>query len=189
MTHSRRFHFLVIVISIFFSISTANATDIEEGKQKSAVCQGCHGINGQSQSNYYPSLAGQRASYLEKQLKAFQSGKRTDPMMNSMAASLAKQDIKNISAYFSRQPPAKLSDNNNDNTQGKNKAARCLGCHGNKAQGRASFPRLAGQHPAYLKNQLLKFKNKKRQGGPMNALSSSLSEQDIEDISNYLGSL
>ncbi len=65
----------------------------------------------------------------------------------------------------------------------------CSGCHGTTAQGRGSFPKLAGQQPEYLKKQLLSFKNGSRKGGPMNAITSSLSERDISEIAAYLGSL
>lgn len=110
-------------------------------------------------------------------------------MMQSMAANLNEEDIKNVAAYFASLSPATGNSNAADDIPGKNKVAMCLGCHGSNAQGLSSFPRLAGQQPAYLKKQLLNFKNKTRKGGPMNSIASSLSEQDIDEISTYLGNL
>ncbi len=182
---------LILLITSIFSFSPlVHSADIEAGKTRASACQGCHGINGKSQSGHYPNLAGQRALYLENQLKAFQSGKRINPMMQSMAANLSKQEIKNISAYFASLPLEK--EKNSPvvvDVIGKSKTAMCLGCHGSTARGLSSFPRLAGQQPAYLKKQLLNFKNRTRKGGPMNSIASSLSEQDIDEISTYLGNL
>jgi cytochrome c553 len=38
-----------------------------------------------------------------KQLKAFKSGARKDPIMGPMAAPLSDQDMENLSAYFASQ--------------------------------------------------------------------------------------
>ncbi len=181
--------FTVLFISFFSFSSLVHSADIEAGKNKAEVCQGCHGIEGKSQSAFYPNLAGQRALYLENQLKAFQSGRRINPMMQSMAKNLSKQEIKNISAYFASITLEKDKKSPLVDIKGKNKITMCLGCHGSTARGMANFPRLAGQQSAYLKKQLLNFKNKTRKGGPMNSIASSLSEQDIDEIVTYLGSL
>ncbi len=181
--------FTILFSAILAFSPFVHSADLDAGKNKAALCQGCHGINGQSQSAYYPSLAGQRALYLENQLIAFQSGKRINPMMQSMAANLSKQGIKNVAAFFASQPLEKGNNSAAEDIKGKSKVAMCLGCHGSNAQGRSSFPRLAGQQAAYLKKQLLNFKNKTRKGGPMNSITSSLSEQDIDEISAYLGNL
>ncbi len=189
MTISQHKLFLLLFISFFLLSPLVHAADIKAGKNKAEVCQGCHGIEGKSQSAYYPNLAGQRALYLENQLKAFQSGRRINPMMQSMAKNLSKQEIQNISAYFASIALEKDKNSPLIGTKGKNKIAMCLGCHGSTARGLASFPRLAGQQPAYLKKQLLNFKNKTRKGGPMNSIAASLSEQDIDEIVTYLGNL
>jgi len=77
------------------------AADIEAGKTKAAICMACHGPEGVSVNPMWPNLAGQKAPYLEKQLKAFRSGERKDPVMAPMAASLSDEDIANLAAYFS----------------------------------------------------------------------------------------
>ena len=48
----------------------------------------------------WPNLAGQKAAYLEKQLKDFRADVRKDPMMGMMAKPLSDEDIANLSAYF-----------------------------------------------------------------------------------------
>ncbi len=181
--------FIVLFMSLSLFSPFIYSADIEAGKSKARLCQGCHGEKGQSKNAFYPNLAGQPANYLEYQLKAFQSGKRINPMMQSMASNLDKQDIKNISAYFSSLAAGTAGIDSDLAKKGKSKVAMCLGCHGSKAEGRGGFPRLAGQHPEYLKKQLIDFKSGARTGGPMKSMVSSLSEQDIAEISAYLGSL
>ncbi len=77
------------------------AADIAAGKAKSASCAGCHGANGISANPLWPNLAGQKAAYLVKQLKAFRDGTRQDPMMAPMARPLSDADIENLAAYYS----------------------------------------------------------------------------------------
>lgn len=77
------------------------AADIDAGKAKSATCAACHGAAGISAAPMYPNLAGQKAQYLEKQLKAFRDGARKDPIMSAMAMPLSDEEINNLAAYFS----------------------------------------------------------------------------------------
>ncbi len=181
----------IAVFSVLFAFSNpyAGAADIEAGKNKAAMCFGCHGSEGVSKNPMFPSLAGQTAMYIENQLKAFQSGARNSPTMKGMASGLSKQDIENLAAYFAGVAPQSAGGDSGLAKKGKDKVAMCLGCHGNDAQGRGQFPRLAGQQPAYLTKQLLAFQKGDRVGGPMGAIAKSLSEQDIKEITSYLGSL
>jgi cytochrome c553 len=79
---------------------SAFAADVDAGKSKSVTCAGCHGATGISAVPMYPNLAGQKALYVEKQLKAFRNGTRKDPIMGPMAKPLSDTDIVNIAAYF-----------------------------------------------------------------------------------------
>lgn len=83
----------------------AQAGDVAAGKAKSAVCQGCHGANGNSLVPMYPKLAGQHEQYLVKALTAYKNGNRKDPTMSGMAAPLSEGDIENLAAYFAAQQP------------------------------------------------------------------------------------
>ncbi len=93
--------FLLMFISI---ITLTSAADIEAGKAKSAVCAICHGQNGIGMTPIYPNLAGQKAQYLEKQIKAFRDGIRKDPTMKPMVAPLSDEDIANLAAYYADLP-------------------------------------------------------------------------------------
>jgi len=83
----------------------AEGGDAEAGKAKAATCFACHGAEGNSVNPLYPSLAGQQADYLTKQIAAFRDGERSDPMMTPMAASLSDADIANLAAYFAGTTP------------------------------------------------------------------------------------
>ncbi len=80
---------------------TAMAGDAAAGKAKAALCAACHGAAGVSAMDAWPNLAGQKKGYLEKQLKAFRDGTRTDPSMSPMAKPLTDDDIANLAEYFS----------------------------------------------------------------------------------------
>ena len=81
--------------------SAMAAGDAAAGKVKAAVCAACHGANGISANALWPNLAGQKADYIVKQLKAFKAGVRKDPLMSPQAAQLSDQDMENLAAYFS----------------------------------------------------------------------------------------
>lgn len=181
----------IAAFSLAFALFSphAGAADIEAGKNKAAMCFGCHGSEGVSKNPMFPSLAGQTSMYIENQLKAFKSGSRKSATMKGMASGLDQKDIENLAAYFASVSPQSAGGDPDLAKQGKPKAAMCLGCHGNEAQGRGQFPRLAGQQPAYLAKQLLAFQKGERVGGPMGAIAKGLSEQDIKEITSYLGSL
>ena len=98
---------LLSLLAIFVSISTALAADAEAGKAKAtAVCAACHGAAGVSVSDTIPNLAGQKARYLEAQLKALKDGSRKNPIMSAIATQLSNDDIANIAAHFAAQPGA-----------------------------------------------------------------------------------
>ena len=92
----------------------AQAADIEAGKARAGeVCAACHGANGVSVSDTIPNLAGQRAAYLENQLKAYKDGSRKPQsaghpagIMNAMAAQLSPAQIADVAAFFASLPGA-----------------------------------------------------------------------------------
>ena len=81
------------------------AGDAAAGKTKSAVCAACHGIDGNSVNPLWPNLAGQHAAYLVKQMKAFRSGERKDPVMAPMSIPLSDADIDDLAAFYASQKP------------------------------------------------------------------------------------
>jgi len=91
---------LLIVSGLALTAINAQAADIAAGKAKTATCAACHGAAGISAIPMYPNLAGQKAIYTVKQLKAFKSGTRKDPVMAPMASMLSDTDMENVAAYY-----------------------------------------------------------------------------------------
>jgi cytochrome c553 len=90
---------------LLMAVPVVHAADVEAGKAKvQTVCAACHGANGVSVSDTIPNLAGQKAAYLENQLKALKEGSRKNPIMNPIAGQLSGDDIANVAAYFATQP-------------------------------------------------------------------------------------
>lgn len=148
---------------------TANAADIEAGKAKSAVCAACHGADGNSANAAWPSLAGQHATYIYKQLQDFKEGRRNDATMAGMVALLNDEDMKNVAAYFESQQPKAVTFDPDMIELGENiyrggitetSVAACMSCHSpsGKGNGPAGWPSLKGQHPEYLVLQMQNFK-------------------------------
>ncbi len=79
--------------------------DAEAGKQKNAMCAGCHGIPGFRTAfpEVYsvPKIGGQNAAYIVNALKAYKSGDRNHPSMIAIAASLSDQDMADLAAFYS----------------------------------------------------------------------------------------
>jgi cytochrome c553 len=90
---------------LLFAVPVVQAADVEAGKAKvQSVCAACHGVNGVSVSDTIPNLAGQKAVYLENQLKALREGTRKNQIMNAIAGQLSNDDVANVAAYFATQP-------------------------------------------------------------------------------------
>ena len=68
---------------------------------KVPACLGCHGPSGSGIPPSFPRLAGQHANYIEKQLLAFKSGERNNPIMNPIAFPLSDQQIKQLALFIS----------------------------------------------------------------------------------------
>ncbi|PTT88049.1 cytochrome C [Pelomonas sp. HMWF004] len=71
------------------------------------------------------------------------------------------------------------------------RALACTGCHGK--QGRAAadgyYPRLAGKPAGYLYNQLLNFRDGRREYGLMSELISPLSDTYLQQLARHFASL
>src|SRR3989338_6697849 len=101
-------------LTTLFALAVASVTalshaqeakgDVEAGKQKIAMCIGCHGIIGYQSSfpeiHRVPMISGQSAKYIASALNAYKKGERKHPTMRGIAASLTDQDIADISAYY-----------------------------------------------------------------------------------------
>jgi len=143
------------------NIRKAVSGDAQRGASLAAACAGCHGAKGIGASDAFPSLAGFAADATYKQLDDFRSGKRTNPIMQGMAAALSDQQIADLAAYFAALPPVQSRANAPAPALIRTGSplrsiAPCAACHGpiGRKQG---APRLEGQKRSYLKAQLDAF--------------------------------
>tara|TARA_R110000737_G_scaffold113471_4_gene146613 strand:- start:2021 stop:3337 length:1317 start_codon:yes stop_codon:yes gene_type:complete len=203
---------LLILTLLSINIAVAASGDADAGKTKAATCAACHGANGIGASDSFPNLAGQHADYIVKQLKAFKSGDRENPLMAPMAAALSEQDMADLAAYYSALPldgasqdvaAAKTGTTPSiaptayipNPVAGKSlyelgDASRsigaCIGCHGREGNSEVLiYPNLANQHPEYLAKQLMNFKNKDRVNYAMNQFAGNMTKDDIADMAAY----
>lgn len=167
------------------------------------TCATCHGINGRSVAPTFPNLAAQTAPYIELQLHAFKDQSRADPdaqaYMWGMASQLSDATITGLANYFAAQPAAVgVSGNAALIAQGKliygegvpaRQIPPCATCHGPRAQGMATFPRLAGQHAPYLLKQLLVIQSVLRVAPVMHGVVKDLSKDQMQAVVAYLESL
>ena len=179
------------------------AADSEAGKTKSALCAGCHGVDGNSPNGTWPILAGQHASYLVKQMKNFKSAERTDPIMQAMVAALSEEDMQDIAAYFASQKANPVAFDEKLVKAGESiyrggitetSVAACMACHSPSADGNAPavYPSLKGQHSEYLVSQLKKFRDGTRSndaGSMMRGISKRMSDGEIMAVAAYISAI
>lgn len=99
---SKTIYFAALVAAFSMNVAIAGG-DPAAGKEKSQVCAGCHGVDGNSTIGANPRLAGQYESYLYQALKQYKLGQRKDLLMAGMVANLNDQDLKDLAAWFARQ--------------------------------------------------------------------------------------
>ncbi|MBU2531705.1 MAG: hypothetical protein KKB37_03115, partial [Alphaproteobacteria bacterium] len=71
------------------------------------MCGLCHSLDGVSATARFPKLAGQKAAYIEKQLRDFLAGKRSNDggQMASIVTEITVSQIRDVAIYFSKLPP------------------------------------------------------------------------------------
>ena len=201
MSANKTVLFSLIACSLLLAGQTL-AGNAKAGQEKSAVCQGCHGADGNSVGPEFPHLAGQLSSYLTKQIDNFQNGKRTNEIMNSMVAGLSKEDIADIVAYFSSQKIKPLTGKVDKNVietgkkiyRGGNSFSgvpACSSCHGPNGVGNGpgKFPLLAGQRVEYVTKTLNDFKSGQRHNDPneiMRTIVAKMTENEIKSVAAYI---
>ncbi|MGH8604127.1 MAG: c-type cytochrome [Gammaproteobacteria bacterium] len=178
--------------------------DVEAGKAKSAVCAACHGPDGNSLAPQWPKLAGQHAAYLEKQLADFKGGKRSDPAMGPVAASLSDDEIPDLAAYYAQQEIAVGKAAKEHVVLGRqvyhggvqsSGVPACMACHGPSGKGNAAagFPALRGQHAEYTEKQLQAYASGQRsndgEGAIMRDIAARLSSKEMQAVASYIQGL
>jgi cytochrome c553 len=177
-------------------LRTVRAGDAGKGMQLAEGCQACHGENRAAE---LPSLDGQLATYLYRQLRDYQDGSRQHPVMSAIASGLSEVDMVNLAAFYSTLPAsgAKRDPRTAPDLVVRGDSKRlippCGICHGGKGQGEpVDTPRLAGQSQAYLRDTLLAYRSGQRHNDiyrRMRAMAERLSAEEIDELAAYYASL
>ena len=73
-------------------------------QEQVAVCSACHNNDGNSSITLYPKIAGQRENYLYQSLVDYKTGRRKNPIMMGIVATLDEESMETLSRYFSGHP-------------------------------------------------------------------------------------
>ena len=179
-----------------------------DGKQLFAQCAACHGAKGEGNAALNaPAIAGQDATYLERQLRNFRNRRRgvdkSDALgtqMQAAAAATLTDDaaVTKVATYVASLPKTLIATpasgdlrNGNNQYQGK-----CGACHGVTAEGNPTLnsPRLTGLDAAYIKRQFAHFRDGVRGTDPQDTPGRQMAmmaktlpaERDLDDIIAFI---
>jgi cytochrome c553 len=174
--------------------------DINKGRKIYSLCATCHLENGMGKINgSFPVIAGQHRKVLIKQLADIRARNRHNPTMypfSDPATIGGAQSIADVTAY--------IASLRADSTQGKGSGQQldsgkkiyqqhCQQCHGGKGEGNneAFFPKLRGQHYAYLLRQLKWIKDgyRKNSNPVMMDKLKNMTEIELDAVADYLSHL
>lgn len=156
---------------------------------KKVRCRKCHNEDGVSDDPEIPTIAGQRATYLYKQLMDYKSGARENREMRKVARKMSEQQMIDVSVWFSEQErPQPVGG------EPLLVVEVCDSCHEKdvfEEDGRIEVaPRLSGQIREYLEVSLNAFKDEERSNDlflRMRSHSQKLSDAEIRSLATYYG--
>jgi cytochrome c553 len=181
--------------------SAAELATMESNPRSASACARCHGAEEQGPlSDLVPALQGQPVDYLLSALTAYAEGKRRSGIMQPLAADLRADDMHQLASFYAGLSPPPMAPTSVDAAlveQGRRLASEglpasgvppCGTCHGN-----AAYPRLAGQHAAYLAGQLRLWKKGYRpndgSASMMSSIAQHLSDAEIDAVAAYYSQL
>ena len=195
---------LRLLIILAASLVTIGAGNADSGKDKVATCVACHGQDGNSMVGLWPSLAGQNANYLVRQLQHIKSGKRSIAVMAGLLDNFSKEDLDDIAAFYASK----------NNTIGQAEADKvelgrklyysgslekgipaCTACHSPKGKGNApaGYPLLSGQQSDYVTKSLKNYRSGERNNDEssqmMMAIAYKLDDVEIDALSSFINGL
>jgi len=177
------------------------------------ACMTCHGAAGNSTIPVNPNLAAQPHEYLAKQLHAFQSKDGAAPLRNGangaptvmgpMVLALTDEDVRNLAFYLTQQAldleTAATATQEATMERGQQiwragiperRVAACAACHAANGAGiPAQYPRLAGQFPDYIAEQLRLFRSGDRVNDVMHEIADRMNDADIAAVADYAAGL
>jgi cytochrome c553 len=165
--------------------------DAAEGKQvaKQYRCKKCHNSDGISDDPEVPSIAGQRPTYLYKQMQDYKSGARDNREMYKVMRRLSDDEMADVAAYYTTLEPAPMVGG-----QKLLVMKICDSCHDKdivKEENKIEVaPILRGQVHAYLEASMQQFKVFERSNDlfeRMQSVTHKLTEDEIRHLARYYG--
>lgn len=170
------------------------------------LCAGCHGMSGEGRpQSGYPRIAGQPPAYLERQLEAYADGRRQSMVMEPLAKRLTREERSLVAGHFSSQSPSRASSSVAEKSVSRRGEAlarigdndlrvqACQNCHGPEGRGQPpTGPYLAGLDRAYLRRELLAWRDGSRRtdpSGAMGIIARHLTEADIDAVAAHYSGL
>ncbi len=185
------------------SIHLKFTPDLENGKRVYEICASCHLPDGWgNRDGTYPQLAGQHENVLVEQILEIRSGERDNPLMYPFVQERTiggYQNLADVVGYIATLPMTPENNKgpwpNFTKEYNKGKAlyeANCVSCHGLSGEGsnQLGYPRLQGQHYAYMMRQAKMVQKGLRKVDPaMLAVVQHLNQEDLELVINYVSYL
>jgi cytochrome c553 len=150
----------------------------------------------------FPKIAGLQESYIVKQLRDFQSGRRKSDIMAPIVAALKAEDLAPLATFYSSQKIKPSNDADKKAAEfGKmvyfegneeTGVPACVGCHQPQGAGHLIYPRIGGQHVTYVTQQLKNFASGERNNDTsryMRVVAKRMSEEEIDSVAAYLAGL
>ncbi|MCG7918800.1 MAG: c-type cytochrome [Candidatus Thiodiazotropha taylori] len=165
----------------------------KEGRNRTVLCNTCHGTDGMATQPLTPNLAGQNPVYIVDQFQRFGDGRRNDYLMSNLAKTFTLEDKIKIAIYYAEMD-MKLSGGGKPELMQKGKQIYkevCVECHGDNGRGQEGYARLAGQRYDYVVKMLKEFRDRtgKRTNVRMTGVAIRLNDQDMEAVATYLANL
>lgn len=210
MTVRRTFYLLYATALLLFgamSIGGRGHADLMDmkGGDPWDRCGECHGLDGAGNHIKFPRLAGQRQSYIVKQLYDFRVGRRKNDggQMQQTATEVDEADIPRVAEWFASQTPPwpKLTiEAEPDLVRARELSMSgvvgrpaCLSCHSAASLGLLDrpydAPRIAGQRDYYIAKELTDFRDGRRANDPeqvMSKIARHLTDTDIVSLAIFL---
>lgn len=161
-------------------------------------CVACHGADANTPiMPTYPKLAGQNKDYAVAQMKDIKSGARNNGQtvaMKPIMDMVSEAEMEVIADWLASQPTSATDGTPAANGKALYQSKICFSCHGADAKTTvmSSYPKLAGQNPAYAVAQMKDIKSGARNNGlsaTMTGIVSGVSDAEMEAIASYLASL
>ena len=175
-------------------LASADAQSIGRGATLAHQCAICHGPAGISRADS-PSLSGQFAIAIYKQLEDFKTGARVNAVMSPFAVNLSEQDMVDISVYYAYLPRLPSPWRTQDRPAPKIVAsgaplrgiAPCGSCHGD-LDNKVGSPWLGSQSAGYFREQLHNFARGYRRNDineQMRAIARHMTPEEIDEAALY----